>query len=171
MYCYCLFCETQKCQAVVQLIESRLGCRAIYPKQVQHIRKQGTMMDIERDLLPGYVFLYAESISDNLLKNMHIGGVLKALCNLDGSCELKDEDEQFALMLLERQGKIGRTKVYEEGQEIRICQGAFGGTTSRILKLDHRNGRMQVEISFARQKVRTWVEYEMIAAGSSGSVR
>lgn len=169
MYCYCLFCETQKCQAVVSLIESKLGCRALYPKQVQHIRKQGEMMDLERDLLPGYVFFYAESASVVFPKDLHINGILKILRNLDGSCELRDEDEQFALMILERQGRIGRTKVYEEGREIQISKGAFGGARSKILKLDRRNGRMQIEISFAGQKVRTWVEYEIIASDASGS--
>lgn len=166
MYCYCLFCETQKCHAVMRHMEAELGCRALYPKQVQHIRKQGKMLDLERDLMPGYVFLYAADAPVCFPAQMYSCGVIRILKNLDGTCELRDADEQFARMLLEKQGRIGKTKVYQAGQEIRICQGAFEGTRSRILKLDRRNCRMQIEIPFANQMIKTWVEYEMIASGT-----
>ena len=45
---------------------------------------------------------------------------------------------------------------------IRIAGGAFEGVSARILKVERRLSRMQIEIPFARQQVKTWVEYEIV---------
>ena len=44
---------------------------------------------------------------------------------------------------------------------LEIREDAFRGANVRILKVDHRAARMQIEIRFAREPVRTWVEYEI----------
>ena len=162
VYTYCLFCETAKCGYVAKSCEQVFGCRAIYPKQIQHTWSKGKMVDLEHDLLPGYVFLYAEEqpLSRTLLHSVE--GVIRILQDQEQRCELSGSDEQFALMLLSRDGVIGKTKVYREGQQIRICEGAYKGVETRILKVNHRNMRMQIEIPFAKQTVKTWVEYELV---------
>ena len=60
MYTYCLFCETGKCGYVARAVMQRIPCRTLSPKQVQHTWSKGKMVDIVHDLLPGYVFVYAE---------------------------------------------------------------------------------------------------------------
>ena len=45
--------------------------------------------------------------------------------------------------------------------------GAFSGVTARILKVERRLSRMQIEIPFARQLVKTWVEYEIVEPESN----
>ena len=60
MYCYCLFCETGKCDYVARAAMQAFPCRAISPKQIQHTWSKGNMIDREQDLLPGYIFLYTE---------------------------------------------------------------------------------------------------------------
>ena len=47
-------------------------------------------------------------------------------------------------------------------QVIYVCEGAYRGVTAKILKVDRRNMRMQVEIPFASRSVKTWVEYEIV---------
>lgn len=162
MYCYCLFCETVKCTSVVREAEIRLDCRAIYPRQVQHIRKQGHMIDVEHALLPGYVFLYAEDAPLDFSFWYRLDGVLRVMRDQDGVYELTGADEDFALMILQKNGVIGRTKVYQEGQRIRLKEGVYQGLQTVIRKVDRRNGRMQIEIPFAGMQVKTWVEYEMV---------
>ena len=66
-------------------------------------------------------------------------------------------------MILEKNGVIGKTKVYREGQMIRVCQGAYAGLETKILKVNPRNMRMQIEIPFANMYIRTWVEYEVVS--------
>ena len=163
MFTYCLFCETAKCGYIANTAMQKLSCRAISPKQIQHTWSQGKMVDIEHDLLPGYVFLYMEEPLDiDLLHS--IQGVIRCLSSMDKQYELSGSDEAFALMLLEKNGVIGKTQVYQEGQMIRICEGVYEGVETRILKVNRRNMRMQIEIPFAERQVRTWVEYEIVKA-------
>lgn len=162
MYTYCLFCETGKCGYVEKAVMQKMPCRAIYPKQVQHTWSKGKMVDIIHDLLPGYVFVYAEKEPLDIAWLRSVQGVIRCLSSQDRQYELTGSDEQFALMLLEKDGVIGKTKVYQEGQLIRICQGAFQGVETKILKVNRRNMRMQIEIPFASQNIKTWVEYEIV---------
>ena len=122
------------------------------------------MADIEHDLLPGYVFLYSENRRLRGESLRAIEGVIRCLADQENRYELSGSDEQFALMLLQSNGVIGKTKVYQEGSLIRICQGVYEGVEARILKVNHRNTRMQIEIPFASQNIKTWVEYEIVKA-------
>ena len=163
VYTYCLFCETVKCHSVAEEITERLHCRAISPKLVQHTWSRGKAVDIVHDLLPGYVFVYAEEAPLDVAFLRSIGGVIRCLCDGNKRFELSGSDEQFALMILEKNGVIGKTKVYREGQMIRVCQGAYAGLETKILKVNPRNMRMQIEIPFANMYIRTWVEYEVVS--------
>ena len=163
VYTYCLFCETVKCRSVAEEITERLHCRAISPKLVQHTWSRGKAVDIVHDLLPGYVFVYAEEAPLDITLLCSIGGVIRCLCDGNKQFELSGSDEQFALMILEKNGVIGKTKVYREGQMIRVCQGAYAGLETKILKVNPRNMRMQIEIPFANMYIRTWVEYEVVS--------
>ena len=167
MVCYCLYCRTAAANAVVRDAERVFGCRAIRPKQIQHTRRNRKPVDIERDLLPGYVFLYAEEKLE-VSKMWLIDGVIRVLRNPDatgehrGTYELKGADEAFALILLGKDGTIGRTAVYEEGQTIKLKDSVFRGLETKILKVDRRNERMMIEIPFANRTIRTWVGYEVV---------
>ena len=162
VYTYCLFCETVKCRGIAEKIADQLHCRAISPKQIQHTRSKGKTVDIEHDLLPGYVFVYTEDVPLDISFVRTVDGVIRCLCDGDRQYELTGNDEQFALMILRMNGRIGRTKVYREGQMIRICKGAYEGLETKILRVSPRNGRMQIEIPFANMNIKTWVEYEVV---------
>ncbi|MBQ9300886.1 MAG: hypothetical protein IJ214_10280, partial [Clostridia bacterium] len=136
--------------------------QAISPKQVQHTRSKGKMVDYVHDLLPGYVFLYSEEAPIEIVSVQAIQGVIRCLSDHEHRFELSGADEQFALMLLHKDGVIGKTKVYREGDRISICKGAFLGVEAQILKVNRRNMRMQIEIPFASRTVKTWVEYEVV---------
>jgi len=164
MRTYCLFCETGKCDYVARILMEKLACRAIHPKQIQHTWSKGSMVDIEHDLLPGYVFLYLEDEPLDVALLHSVSGVIRCLADSDKQYELSGSDEAFALMLLRQDGVIGRTKVYQEGQMIRICEGAYEGVETKILKVNRRNMRMQIELPFAGRQIRTWVEYEIVKA-------
>ena len=161
MFTYCLFCRSEKCGTIAEAL-NRLGvCRAIYPKQVQHIRRQGVPLDLMHDMLPGYVFLYSNEELD-IFALRKTPGVLKCLGDRENSFCLTGSDEQFALMLRERGGVIGKTQVYAEGDRIRLKEGSFAGVEAEILKVNRRNSRMQIQICFAGNPVRPWVEYEIV---------
>lgn len=169
MFAYCLFCQTEKSESICKAAISSFQCRAVSPRQIQHTWSKGKMIDIERDLLPGYIFLYFDDEYPDVSNFRKLHGVIR--CLSDSSCRytLTGSDEQFALTLLQLGGRIGKTKVYREGDLIRISEGVFSGLEANILKVDRRASRMQVEIPFAGRSVKTWLEYEIVekAPGSS----
>ena len=161
MYIYCLFCESNKCETVVRAMREQLNCQALYPKQLQHTRINGRPADIERALMPGYVFLYADSeplTTDMLRKD----GVLKILRDSENNYLVREDGLKFAQMLLKKNGIIGTTPVYQAGQKIRLAQGVFNGLDAEILKVDHRNARMKLQLHFADNTIKTWVGYEIM---------
>lgn len=162
MFTYCLFCEPGKSRFVMRAAEAMQGCRAISPKQIQHTWSRGKMVDIERDLLPGYIFLYFEEEKPESSRLRSLQGVVRCLRDSGGNYELGGSDELFALMLLDKDGIVGKTPVFQVGQRITVCEGAFAGLKTKILKVDHRASRMLVEIPFANRPVRTWLEYEIV---------
>ncbi|MBQ3760619.1 MAG: hypothetical protein II875_01260 [Clostridia bacterium] len=162
MYCYCLFCETVHCDDVARHAETKFDCRAISPKQVQHIRRHGAFEDISHPLLPGYVFLYFDGPVEDTAMFRRLPGVLKCLKETEKQAELSGSDEAFAMMLYEKNGVIGKTEVYAEGEKIRLKEGAFSGMEAEIVRVDRRAVRMQILLTFAGRPLRTWVEYEIV---------
>ena len=79
MYTYCLFCETGKCGYVARAVMQRIPCRTLSPKQVQHTWAKGKMVDIEHDLLPGYVFVYTENERLDVALLRPIQGIIRCL--------------------------------------------------------------------------------------------
>ncbi|MBQ6526937.1 MAG: hypothetical protein IJI38_00280 [Clostridia bacterium] len=163
MKAYCLFCETAKCGFVAQAAELLFGCRAISPKMIQHTWSRGQEVDRMHDLLPGYVFLYVEGEPLDIQSVRSIHGVIRCLSSEGFGYVLQGNDEQMALMLLKKDGVIGKTPVYQEGEMIHLTKRAFDGVEAKILRVEHRNRHMQIELMFASQSVRTWVEYEIVA--------
>ena len=162
MYTYCVFCLTQKCTNVAIQLQKIFGCKAIRPKQEQLKWVKHEPIREIHDLLPGYVFLYSEHELEHTYLLREVLGVIRCLSDLEHRYILQGNDEAFALMLYEKNGVIGKTKVYEEGERIRICDGAYAGLETNILKVNRRNMRMLIQIPFAGMQVETWVEYEMV---------
>ena len=162
MYTYCLFCETVKCNTIARRAEQMFECRAISPKRVQHTWDKGKRIDRINDLLPGYVFLYSEDQRIDIARLRRLDGYIRCLKGGEDDFELTGTDEQFAMILLHQGGVIGKTKVYQVGQRIHVCRGAFEGVRAEILKVDHRIGRMLIQLPFAKRSVQTWVEYEIV---------
>ncbi|MBR1586138.1 MAG: hypothetical protein IJ662_11400 [Clostridia bacterium] len=162
MFTYCLFCESQKCAAIAAQAELVYPCRAIKPQLVQlkWVKKQP--INETHDLLPGYVFLYAEEEIPDIGVFRAISGVIRCLSDMEHHYVLQGDDEQFALMLLEKNGVLGKVPVYEEGKMIRIKEGAFAGVQAKILRVDRRGKRLQIELPFTYMLVKTWLEFEIV---------
>lgn len=60
MNAYCLFCRTHKAEDAAIVLEKRGIERAFSPRILRRKRVKGVNIDVEYDLLPGYVFAYSE---------------------------------------------------------------------------------------------------------------
>ena len=161
MYTYCLFCRTDKTRYIACEARDLTGCRTLVPKRVQHTWSQGKMVNRIRDLFPGYLFLYSEELLE-MSRVRQIPGVIRCLRSSDENYHLAGADDAFAGYILEARGIIGKTRVLEKDHRLELGPEAFGGAKVSILKVDRRAQRMQIEIRFARQMIRTWIEYEIV---------
>ena len=159
MYSYCLFCLTNKCDALAGELASHLSCTAIYPKQICHRRINGKVSEVSSAIFPGYLFLYSEG-SPLEPSRMMRDGVIRILTNSDSSLALRGTDEAFAMMIFRQNGIFGRAEVSKVGSEIRLREGAFAGLPARILRVDRRYTRMQVEVMLVDKPVKVWMEYQ-----------
>ncbi len=160
MYTYCLFCETASCIYITKIAEAILPCKAIQPKQVQHRLKKGKVDDVIRDFMPGYVFLYFEEDPfPGIMQLPLIPGVHRFLGDSNNKYVLTGIDEQFAMMLREKNGLIGKMTVYEAGERLHLDKSDLDIFDVSILKVDRRKCRMKIQITFADNPVTTWVEF------------
>ena len=77
MPAYCLFCETQKCAIIAQVIERCWNIYCISPEIVQRKWVRGSAQEVRQALLPGYIFLYPE---ETMTDPIRIPGIIR--CDL-----------------------------------------------------------------------------------------
>ena len=121
MYAYCLFCRTQRCSRIAQLLEIRGVDRAFSPKILSKQRKQGQNYDRERDLLPGYVFIFSGERLVDYETFAGIDGVIRRVGRTETGYELEGADREFAFGLLEKDGKVGALKMVKVGEVYAAC--------------------------------------------------
>ena len=76
-YVYCIFCDTQRTEAVADLINLVLQVHCISPKIVQRYWKKGVCEERIHKYLPGYLFLYAENPVESFRDVLQFPGVLQ----------------------------------------------------------------------------------------------
>ena len=163
MHHYCLFCLTQRTEAISRLIECRQECRVISPKIVQRHREQGKKVEKEYRYLPGYLFIYTEDPIDNFSSLRQMDGVVRQLGDLENGFELSGSDRTFSELLLQSNGLIGAQKVYQEGERIRLCEGLLTGLSGTITKVDRQYKRMQITFVFDGVERKVWTGYDVVA--------
>lgn len=164
MVVYCLFCETAKCVSVLaqarRAFQDRGWITGYSPRQIQRVWKHGKVVNQVRQFLPGYIFLYFEEPFADMQPLRALAGVIRVLHDANNVYELSDADLSFAEMVREKDGCLGKTQVYREGDRICIQQGAFNSLDVKILKVNRRNHTMMIQIPLAGEWVKAWIQYE-----------
>ena len=163
MYVYCLFCQTQRCERIARLMEIRGVDRAFSPKIVTKQRKAGKNMNRERDLLPGYVFLFNEERLADFEVFTGIDGIIRRVGRTGTGYELEGEDREFALKLLDRNGSVGILKTVKIGETVRLADSLFDGSEGVITRIDYRKERARVDFRFEGNACHVWVAVEDVS--------
>ena len=164
MHVYCLFCRTQRCARIAQVLEARGMYRAFSPRILQKKRVQGVNEKKYTDLLPGYVFIFNEEKLDNYSAFFGIDGVIRKVGPPDEWYELQGPDREFALQLLERDGLVGSTRIVKTGEEVTIEDPLFANNRGMVTKIDYRKERARVDFVFEGNECHTWVSLEDVSA-------
>ena len=150
-----MFCETQKCKTIAELIENVQNIRCISPAIIQRKWTKGICEEIRHSWLPGYIFLYSE---DPLQKKIQYPGIIRML----GNGELQNEDLAFANMLYEHNGVMGTIHLIEEGQYCTINDPVWKEMEGKVIKIDRGRRRCCIEFTFEQTKRNVWLGYELI---------
>ena len=163
MYVYCLFCRTQRCKRIAQLMEIRGVSRAFSPQILHKYRKQGENQDRQNDLLPGYVFLFNEErIIDYTTFFGGVDGIIRRVGKTETGYELEGPDREFAMNLLEKDGLVGAMRMVEVGQTVRLEDPLFDRSEGVVTKIDYRKERARVDFRFDGNDCHTWIAVDGI---------
>ena len=162
MYVYCLFCLTQRCRVIAQLLEIRGAERAFSPQIIRKQRVQGENVKKKFDLLPGYVFLYSEERLADYSMFSGIDGVIRRVGKTEKGYELAGPDLDFAMKLLEKDGLVEGMKLYHSGDEVRLEDPLFNGCEGKVLKVDYRKERAKVAFVFDNTQREIWVSLDEV---------
>ena len=163
MLAYCLFCQTQRCQIIAALLELREGVlRAFSPQIVKRQRKKGVNLEKHYDLLPGYVFLFAQEPLNLPGVCRGINGIIRRIGNADHGWQLTDGDLDFALNLQKRDGLVGQITLFKEGDKVTLSDPLFNGCEGRITQIDQRKQRARGDYKFAGMACFTWIACDLI---------
>ncbi|MBR4710783.1 MAG: hypothetical protein IKP10_02040 [Clostridia bacterium] len=162
MYVYCLFCRTQRCRVIADLLEKKGADRAISPQIISRQRKQGRIEEHRHDLLPGYVFVYMDEPLADYAMFAGIDGVIRRLATDGGGDTLAHSDYEFAMELYRKDGVMGALTVLKEHDRVRIRDPFFESFGGIIEYIDHRKQRAKVRFRFDSQERVVWVACDVI---------
>ena len=155
MFAYCLFCETQKCERIAQIIQSVYGIRCISPRIMQRKWVKGQCLEESHQWLPGYVFLYSE---EPMVPSFPVPGIIRWLEH----SELKGQDYTFADTLYRQNGVMGTVQLIEIGDRCKIADPVWENMSGTIIKVDRNRKRCCIAFEFDKTKRNVWVGYELV---------
>ena len=164
MYTYCFFCQTNKCDQIANLLKKEAFILdAISPKVVQRQRKTGINYEREFDLLPGYIFIYANmDISNSLTDIKRQSGIVRCLGNSENNFALEGEDYFFAINIYNKNGIINSITLQKNNDKLKVLDPMFVQMHAQVSRIDYKKGRANIEYEFAGRKCFTWVAVDVI---------
>ena len=162
VYAYCLFCRTNRCDAIARQLQLRGVDKAFSPKRLSRQHKQGKNEDRPYDLLPGYVFVYLRQQPESFAFLSGIDGIIRRLGREQGTAGLDREDYDFAMRLYRKDGLLGTVSVIKEGSRVRIDDPLFAGYRGEVAKLDHRKKRALIRFRFDQREWSVWFACDIV---------
>ena len=160
LYAYCLYCRTQRCERIAQLLEVKGMMRAFSPQILQRQRVKGENIRKYTDFLPGYVFVFSEKELKDYSVFFGIDGVIRKVGQADERYELQGSDREFAMELLEKDGVVGSMRMVKTGEEVTLDDPLFAGSRGKVTRIDYRKERARVDFTFRGNECHTWVALE-----------
>ena len=162
VFAYCLFCRTQRCARIAQLLEIKGLKRAFSPRLLQKQRKKGENQRKYVDMMPGYVFAFTEEQLTDYSIFFGIDGVIRKVGQADDWYELKGMDLVFAQDLLDKEGKVDGVRVVKTGDEVVLDDSLFSNRQARVIDIDYKKGRVKVVFSFRENVYPVWVAIDEV---------
>lgn len=155
MHAYCLFCETQRCRQIAEIIRREYGLTCFSPAIIQRKWVKGIPTEEKHDWLPGYLFLYSD---EPVFQHFSVNGIIRVL----GNGELAGQDLKFAEMVYARGGVMGIAPLVQEGDRCKIADLAWQDLQGQVVKMDFGRKRCCVEFVFDGIARTVWLGYDIV---------
>ena len=162
-YVRCAFCLTGSEESVARKIEKKRLGRVLIPRKVKPFRVNGQWVDRTELLMPGYLFVFSEEkYPFSGLKA--VDGIVRVLTYGDRDEEgfLTGWDLDFAAWLQKEDGLIGKLDAIQEGDFVRITDGALRDMQGRAVGMNRHRHMVNVEVTLFGAKRNVWLGYEVI---------
>jgi len=162
MKAYCLFCQTQKAMEVANILKIKGVHDAFSPQIVKKQRVQGENVDKLYNLLPGYVFIYSDTVLNTTKLIYGVTGIIRRLGSPEDEFLLSGGDYNFAMELYKKNGVVGVLSVFRQGDKVYLSDPLFNGCSGKVTQADYKKQRARVEFTFAGAKCYTWIACEFM---------
>ena len=149
VYCY-MGCEDQ-------FARLSTGAAVIVPYRIRRDKEQGKWVDKKIKLIPGYAFIYADSMEEVL--NTMRGFRVKLLTYSDDDSVLRGSDLDFARWVWNNDGVIGISSAIHEQDKVKIISGALKENEGMIVQLDRRHKLAKVALNIG---LKVWLSYDWL---------
>lgn len=142
-----------------QIIEFKLQ-----QKEMINTTKIGSITKLY-NILPGYIFVSSEEklSQTDLLDYSRSKDLFYFLRYPDGTVELKGDDEGYAATIFQLPSTIKASNVLiKEGQLVLVSKGNFKDFKAKIIKIDKKRHRVEVEIFFLNRNTRLSLPYNSV---------
>ncbi len=159
----CAFCLTGNEKSVARKIEQKDLGRVLIPQKVKPFRVNGQWIDKTELLMPGYLFVFSdEAYPFWTLKK--VDGVVRVLTygEKDEEGYLTGTDLDFAAWLDRENGLIGKLDAIQQGDFVRITDGALQEMQGTVIGMNRHRHMVQVEVTLFNAKRTVWLGYEVV---------
>jgi len=166
-YVRCVFCLTGNERSAAWSIENKGLGKAVIPQKVKPFRVNGQWIDRTESLMPGYLFVYTDKkypfsqlkAADGVVRVLTYGENDKDGC-------LTGRDLAFAEWLEKEDGLIGKLDAIQEGDFVRITDGALQDMQGKVAGMNRRRHMVNVEITLFGARRNIWLGYEVVEAAT-----
>ena len=159
---YCLFCKTGREQEIVRALALRdIACMIAYSSRI--VVRNGKEIVEKRRLLPGYVFLETEQrLSPGVAFLQSNPDCLRLLGYEYGEYALRGSDLAFYQWLKKRGGMVEISRVYREGDLIRVLDGPLKAFEGRIVAVNKKRKCVAISLGENSLMNKIWCSIEYI---------
>lgn len=161
-YILCVFCLFGTEYSVARIFEDHgFGC--LIPHSMRVVVKRGQRVSEQRKLLPGYIFVQTDTFTPQQeMFIRHTDNVIRILSYQDGSYALMDKDREFVAWLWQKNGALDVSRVYKEGDRIRVIDGPLKDHEGSIVSVNIKRRCVAIQAAGNSLLGKIWCSIEVV---------
>ncbi len=158
----CVFCLHGTEYSVARILDT-LGFNCLIPHSNRIVVKRGLQVSEQRKLLPGYLFIETDTFTPHQeMAVRNTENIIRILSYDDGSYALMDKDRVFVEWLWQKKGSIEISRVYKEGDRIRVIDGPLKDHEGSIVSVNLKRRCVAIQAAGNSLLGKIWCSIELV---------